>query len=281
MVQTLVDLQGRLTDDEDRTSGIDTYETALDLDGPEEGALARQLQLTIWDFAGNQDYLYSHFIFLHQPALSIVVFNMAEYNPKEFHNQIYRWILAMITKSNKINLLVVGTHSDKIRKRRIPEICQDVADKVAAANKRFAQSIEREIKKIESKPHISPALSEQLKSYISLLKVKMNVYETVIPFSAATMSGLTDLNDAIIKMCTNTSYFPNVMRSIPSLWAEVENYVDEKGYTMPIPLVSWDDYMAEITKRFGMKHLIDQITRYLHETGKVMYAINMFQARFS
>ncbi len=60
-------------------------------------------------------------------------------------------------------------------------------------------------------------------------------------------------------------------RSIPSLWVEVENYVDDKGYTMQVPLVKWDDFVAEVTKRFGMKHLIEQITKYLHEVGKVIW----------
>ena len=47
--------------------------------------------------------------------------------------------------------------------------------------------------------------------------------------------------------------------------------MDEKGYTMQVPLVKWDDFVLEITKRFGMKHLIEQITKYLHETGKVLW----------
>ena len=35
-------------------------------------------------------------------------------------------------------------------------------------------------------------------------------------------------------MSSNTKVFPNVMRLIPSLWAEVENYLDDRGYSMQV-----------------------------------------------
>ena len=38
---------------------------------------------------------------------------------------------------------------------------------------------------------------------------------------------------------------------------------------MPLPYMHWDEYRDEITRKFGMKHLIEQITQYLHDVGKV------------
>ena len=35
-------------------------------------------------------------------------------------------------------------------------------------------------------------------------------------------------------MSTNKKTFPHVMRQIPSLWAEVENYLDDRGYVMQV-----------------------------------------------
>ena len=43
-----------------------------------------------------------------------------------------------------------------------------------------------------------------------------------------------DLQVAVIEMATNKTTFPNVMRHIPSLWAEVENYLDDRGYVMQV-----------------------------------------------
>ena len=36
-------------------------------------------------------------------------------------------------------------------------------------------------------------------------------------------------------------------------------------------MIRWERYEGDITKRFGMKHLIPQITQYLQETGKVIW----------
>ena len=36
-------------------------------------------------------------------------------------------------------------------------------------------------------------------------------------------------------------------------------------------MIKWEKYEEDITKRFGMKHLIGQITQYLQETGKVIW----------
>ena len=61
------------------------------------------------------------------------------------------------------------------------------------------------------------------------------------------------------------------MRTIPSLWNDVESMVEDKGDLMEIPIMHWDDYSAVITKKFGMKHLLEQITKYLHDIGKVLW----------
>ena len=38
---------------------------------------------------------------------------------------------------------------------------------------------------------------------------------------------------------------------------------------MQIPFMHFDDYKEEVTSKFGMKHLIEKITEYLHDVGKV------------
>ena len=50
---------------------------------------------------------------------------------------------------------------------------------------------------------------------------------------------------------------------------QVESYVEEKGWSMQIPFMHFDDYKEEVTVKFGMKHLLEQITQYLHDVGKV------------
>ena len=62
LVHSLVDQQSRLVEEKDRTVGVDHYDTAFEV---EEGEpLGRSLQLTILDFSGHSNYLFSHYTFL-------------------------------------------------------------------------------------------------------------------------------------------------------------------------------------------------------------------------
>ena len=113
LIQTMVDGQSRLTDKEERTVLIDLYEAEYDLDN--EGPMGRKLQLALWDFSGNPAYLYPAGMFLHQPSLAMVVFNMATYKAEHFHSTIGQWIDWIIVRKNKMVMLLVGTHADKVR----------------------------------------------------------------------------------------------------------------------------------------------------------------------
>ena len=137
--------------------------------------------------------------------------------------------------------------------------------------KEHIKSIEKEIKKIEGRAHIPPSLSEQLKLYISLLKVQTSIHDRVSPVSSASMDGFDVLLSAIESMGADKKVFPNVMRVIPSLWVDVENYVEDRGNVLPFPLMTWQDYTDEVSKKFGMKHLMPQITQYMHDIGKVIW----------
>ena len=62
LIHSLVDQQSRLVEKNDRTVGVDHYDTAFEL---EEGEpLSKSLQLTILDFSGHSNYLFSHYTFL-------------------------------------------------------------------------------------------------------------------------------------------------------------------------------------------------------------------------
>ncbi len=36
-------------------------------------------------------------------------------------------------------------------------------------------------------------------------------------------------------------------------------------------MLKWEKYEKEVTKRFGMQDQMDQMTQYLHDTGKVIW----------
>ena len=81
--------------------------------------------------------------------------------------------------------------------------------------------------------------------------------------------GFDNLLVSIKAVACDRDIFPNVMRPVPVFWVEVENWLEERSSSMTIPVWSWQEYSDQVTRLFGMKHLLTTITRYLHETGKV------------
>ncbi len=62
LVQSLVDQQSRVVPDTERSLGVDFFEAEFDL---QEGQPhSKNLQLAILDFAGHDDLLFPHYLFL-------------------------------------------------------------------------------------------------------------------------------------------------------------------------------------------------------------------------
>ncbi|XP_025080166.1 malignant fibrous histiocytoma-amplified sequence 1 homolog isoform X2 [Pomacea canaliculata] len=271
LVHSLVDQQARLSDDvSDGTAGVDAYETSFDYD-VDNGKPGKSLNLCVWDFCGHPFYLYPHYLFHEHPSVTILTFSMPDYSGDSFTQQVGSWFDWMIAKTNKLVVLLVGTKSDLVTPARVAEITYDVRRRLSAHLQQRQQAIEQRVKAIESRPAISPSLSEQLKALVKLLQARFVVQTDVIATSAKTFSGFGRLRQAVEALIDDRKLFPNVMREIPTFWAEVENWVEERGNTLLVPIMRWGEFSEEVTQRFGMKHLLVSITQYLHETGKVLW----------
>ncbi|XP_041349799.1 malignant fibrous histiocytoma-amplified sequence 1 homolog isoform X2 [Gigantopelta aegis] len=273
LIHSLIDQQPRLSQEFENnlgSVGIETYDTSFDYD-VEEGRPGRSLHLNIWDLCGHPFYLYPHYLFLEQPSIAILTFNMAEYTEENFDEMVGTWFDWMIAKTNKLVVLLVGTHSDQVPRDKLRHISVEVPRRLTSHLDNRRKMIQEKIKVIEAKPEISPTLSEQLKTYVKLLQDRCTVQTEVIVTSSAVFKGFDILKMSIEALANQQKIFPNVMRVIPIFWVEVETYLEERGNTMAVPVMEWDEYAAEISHKFGMKHLIDCITQYLHDTGKVLW----------
>lgn len=112
LIQTVVDGQSRLTDRGTHTACTDLYETEYDLD--DKGPTGKKLHMALWDFGGHPCYSYPHHMFLHQPSLCLIVFDMATYKAEDFPTVIGKWIDWVIALNNRLNILLVGAHADKV-----------------------------------------------------------------------------------------------------------------------------------------------------------------------
>ncbi|XP_060560981.1 malignant fibrous histiocytoma-amplified sequence 1 homolog isoform X2 [Ruditapes philippinarum] len=234
----------------------------------------KSLNLCIWDFCGNPFYLYPHYMFFEQPAIAILTFNMYTYQPEKFEEMVSSWFDWMIAKTNKLVVLLVGTHADKLKKDKMKSVCNEVKAKLQAHAEKQRQIVQKKIDEITEKPHISQTLSSQLNAYSLLLHEKFVVQSEVITTSAAKNTGYETIAASIEMLANDARQFPNVLRPIPTFWLDVESFVEERGNTMVVPIVKYEQLRDEIGDKFGMKHLLNTILQYLHETGKVLWFHN-------
>ena len=270
LVESFVDQQSRVVEDSARTLGANIFDHTIEIEGASDRP-PRPFDLSIWDLGGHPSYRFPHYFFMLQPALVLLVFNIKEYSKRNFYNAIGYWIDWMIAKNNKVVFIPVGTHSDQLTMKENERISTEVHREIQQFLVTHKSQIEDEVKKIESRSIIPPALQEQLKHYMSLMRVEKEIYPEVVPISAKDYSGFDRLQEAILAMSMDKKFFPSVMRVIPSLWLDVQNYVEDKGNIMKVPLLKWEDYVNDVSSKHGMKHLIGYITTYLHECGKVVW----------
>lgn len=172
------------------TNGHDERNGHVD-DGASTGSAdkKRSLNLCIWDFCGHPFYLFPHYMFFEQPAIAILTFNMYTYKTEDFDEVISCWFDWMIAKTNKLCVLLVGTHADKLKKETIKTVCNEVKAKLQAHAERQRQIVQTRIDQITEKPHISQTLSAQLNAYSLLLQEKFVVQSEVIITSASKNTG--------------------------------------------------------------------------------------------
>ncbi|KAK3604652.1 hypothetical protein CHS0354_007195 [Potamilus streckersoni] len=272
-VNSLVDNQARLsTELYEKSSGIETYDVEFECTPmSEEDTHLRVLQLSIWDFCGNPFYLSPHYLFLEQPAIVVLTFNMKTYTSESFDKMVGCWFDWMLAKSNKQVVLLVGTNKDKLKLHEAKAVCSEVKTRLSDYLKKQREIIEKKLAAIEKLKNISPTLQDQFKTYTTLLQSKFTVQSEVIMISSAEFIGFDIIRASIEKLANDKKLFPDVLRLIPTFWLDVENYIEEKGSQEIVPVMEWDDYEKEIVGKFGMKHLLKMITQYLHETGKILW----------
>eukprot|EP00040_Diaphanoeca_grandis_P035864 m.226578 g.226578 ORF g.226578 m.226578 type:complete len:1867 (+) comp33495_c0_seq1:230-5830(+) len=73
------------------------------------------IDLLMYDFAGQEEYYITHHIFLTERALYVLVFDLYKYDPRKTHEkQVLYWAQAIQHRVPGAKLLIVGTHADRI-----------------------------------------------------------------------------------------------------------------------------------------------------------------------
>ncbi|CAM9288692.1 unnamed protein product [Ectocarpus sp. 8 AP-2014] len=120
---------------EERTVGVEIRDMKLGVGQGNEGSRVRpELDVKIWDFAGQKAYYDTHQMFLTPDALFILVVDMFAYSDvNSSKDALERWLDILQARVPGSVVLMVGTHSDSfassaIRSERIQSFKKDVRD---------------------------------------------------------------------------------------------------------------------------------------------------------
>ncbi|XP_071163280.1 malignant fibrous histiocytoma-amplified sequence 1 homolog isoform X1 [Mytilus edulis] len=273
LIQSLIDQQGVLSEDvHEAGAGIESYDMSIDYEPEGDEEQGKSLNLCIWDFCGHAFYRYPHYLFFEQPSIAILTFDMKAYSSEEFDDLIASWFDWMMAKTNKIVTILVGTHGDLLTKAQQNDVIEDVKKQLAEYKDTRARSINERIQAFR-KPgmKLSKALSEHL---VVLSKLQysfdhLRVPNTIIMTSSKQFVGFDLLRQEIEKLARSDN-FPNVMQEIKTFWVDAEDYIEEKGVTMVQPVMTFEEFRNEVDEKFGMRRMINAMTEYLHEKGKVL-----------
>uniref|UniRef100_A0A1I8IKK2 Roc domain-containing protein n=1 Tax=Macrostomum lignano TaxID=282301 RepID=A0A1I8IKK2_9PLAT len=266
LVQTFLDQQSRLCTEDEETICLDIYDYQIDTS--DDLADPRPLSLSIWDCSGNPDYMPYIFPFLHFPSLALILFDLTEYTTENFSELIGQWIDTLILRNNRAVFILIGTKADLCKEpaEKVLELAQKDTEEYI---KNYLDSIDHEIGCIERLDQISAAFNEQYKQYLSLKNFKPLFHPEALITSSAQMLGFNRLESVLVELATQTKTFPSVMRVIPALWGDAENFFDDLGQNQNI--ISFNELANIVHKQFGLRHLTGQICQYLHDSGRAIF----------
>ncbi len=132
------------------------------------------------------------------------------------------------------------------------------------------ERIQSQIKQIDSVPIISSSLSDRLKTYNSLLNLRIQI-ESCQPVSSLSYHGIDELHRTIQNcILTEKTIFPHIDRILPTLWADTNRYIESLADHLPVPYLLWENFTTHITNKHGLSNLIHDITMSLQDQGKIL-----------
>ena len=187
----------------------------------------------------------------------------------------------------------------KATQKKIDQILCNILDKIRQHFEDRLSFVKSEVAKIvalSTIPHSLYARLLKLKEVQDMLETFKGIHDQIPLISNLTLHGIHPLNQLIRSIvCNNEVFFPSVDKKIPTLWIEVEKFVQSNltripttrfadetpRYENPNALssisgfcIDFSEYQERIIDKYGMKHMITDITRYLNSEGKVLWFEN-------
>ncbi|KAJ8417695.1 hypothetical protein AAFF_G00225380 [Aldrovandia affinis] len=252
----------------DRTVGIEISEVEM-----------RGIKFLFWDFAGHEEYYFTHHVFITPQALVILTINLASYdvnNPQSFKDSVSFWINNVKLRVPESVVLLVGTHADQcMGTADVQEKKADIETKVAAMLKERKANLEMRIKNIEEDQE-DPA---QLRALQKFTKQKLKVLD-LVPMDCTKTEDIENFQNYILCQVQDKDLFPSIERTLPHRYQEVESSIQDLKENKDIPehgIMSIEDILIDLNTKLGEldREDLQCILRYLHRIGIIVWYVEI------
>ncbi|XP_066264959.1 malignant fibrous histiocytoma-amplified sequence 1 homolog [Branchiostoma lanceolatum] len=260
-----------------RTVGIDAHEIT-------EG----DVTFLTWDFAGQQDYLVTHPVFITKDALVLLVVNLQKYEPdsdESYRRHVGVWVENIAMRVPNAVVLVVGTHLDKIGQQDADAKLEHILGRIIEDEDDRLGNISLRIAELEEKADRGDVTPEEAETRLEPLREKVDVRLRVWPVGISLSSsegllGFDRLKEGLMKIVADQDYFVQVGRTIPRSWKDVETLLvqNQPGGLGDNSLfkqgdVKLSDAVDQILRDTAVRTEDDakEILRYLHCLGVIIW----------
>ncbi|KAK7170134.1 hypothetical protein R3I94_000389 [Phoxinus phoxinus] len=249
----------------DRTVGIDISE--VDRDG---------IRFFFWDFAGQEEYYFTHHVFITAQAFVILAINLASYNmdDQSFKKNVDFWIKNLQLKIPDSVVLLVGTHVDQCTETEVNEKKKHIEERVKKMLENHTVTLELRRKNLQDGDN--PSLNyDQIDQIERLTEYKLKVLEFIL-IDCTKQEDIDRLLTRIKNDVLNKDTFPNIEKTLPMSYYDVEKDIYELVRNEDIPkhgIVSQNVLLSELKNR---RDTLDDdklklILQYLHRIGVIMW----------
>lgn len=113
--------------------------------------MLQDVNLKMYDFAGQQEYYATHHIFLTERALYLLAFDLSKYSTATFHDQVLFWLETIQDRVPDAKLLICGTHADMLPPAVAVQKCEKIANILQNRQSRARKGIQKKLDQINDR----------------------------------------------------------------------------------------------------------------------------------
>ncbi|XP_017314211.1 malignant fibrous histiocytoma-amplified sequence 1 isoform X1 [Ictalurus punctatus] len=251
--------------EDDRTVGIEIQQVH-NADG---------VHFVFWDFAGQEEYYFTHHVFITPQAFVILAIDLSKYDAESFRDKVGFWINNIQLKVPNAVVLLLGTHVDCCSdKMEVQDKKKDLEERVNQMLLEQKESLEQQRRNLEELEDPS-LVCEQMSVIERLEENKLQVLE-FIAIDCRNSEDINRLQLYINKVVLDTDTFPFMEQTLPQCYQDVENAIQADLDSGNIPqhgIVTHGDILAHL-KTTQDELDLDKLTgilEYLHRTGIILW----------